>query len=219
MYKWFNLVNNKWENQSGFKVALKHSLKCNDPRNVGNIKLFTHVKTPKISRLPPHLLDCWHEKIVKLITTHPTISLLSGTDIISKTADFVAKTSNDTKILFDYEVSRHTITRKILEKGKAMKTFYLNLFLNMVNDSDCAMSGIVDYWTARQTFLQPYSGIIACGLNSSWEWGFFLLSLSKLDCEIAHTAKFTYDLFLKECSFDLIKSKDPFLYAPIMHPL
>ena len=68
----------------------------------------------------------------------------------------------------------------------------------MAQDPQCAISGIVDFWSARQTYLLPYGGIIACGLDQNWEWITFSLSIIDIDNNESHTAQFTYSFFVQE---------------------
>lgn len=65
----------------------------------------------------------------------------------------------------------------------------------MAQDPECAISGIVDFWSARQTYLLPYGGIIACGLDQSWEWITFPLSIINIDNNESHTVQFTHSFF------------------------
>ena len=62
----------------------------------------------------------------------------------------------------------------------------------MAQNPDCAISGIVDFWSARQTYLLPYGGIIACGIDQNWEWITFPLSIINIDNNESHTAQFAH---------------------------
>ena len=89
------------------------------------------------------------------------------------------------------------MTRSILKQGKLAKLQFQKLFQNMAQDPECAISGIVDFWSARQTYLLPYGGIIAFGLDQNWEWITFPLSIINIDNNESHTAQFTHSFFVR----------------------
>ena len=68
----------------------------------------------------------------------------------------------------------------------------------MAQNPDCAILGIVDFWSARQTYLLPYGGIIACGLDQNWKWITFPLSIINIDNNESHTAQFTHSFFVRK---------------------
>ena len=84
------------------------------------------------------------------------------------------------------------MTRPILKQGQLAKLQLQKLFQNMAQDPQYAISRIVDFWSARQTYLLPYGGIIACGLDQNWEWITFPLSIINIDKNESHIARFTY---------------------------
>lgn len=106
-------------------------------------------------------------------------------------------------------------TRSISEQGKLAKQQFLKLFQHMAQDPECAISGIVDFWSARQKYLLPYGGIIACGLDQNWEWITFPLSLINIDSSQSHTAQFTQSLYVNFLS-NLPHSPVRCLYALTM---
>ena len=57
---------------------------------------------------------------------------------------------------------------------------------------------IIDFWSARQTYLLSYGGNIACGLDQNWEWISFPLSIIDIDNNESHTAQFTHGFFVCE---------------------
>ena len=67
----------------------------------------------------------------------------------------------------NHATSRQTVTRSILKQEKLTKLQFQKLFQNMAQDPECAILGIVDFWSARQTYLLLYGGIIACGPDQS----------------------------------------------------
>ena len=73
-------------------------------------------------------------------------------------------------MISDHIISRQTVTHSILKQGQLAKLQFQKLFQNMAQDPQCTISGIVDFWSARQTYLMPYGGIIACGLDQNWKW-------------------------------------------------
>ena len=44
----------------------------------------------------------------------------------------------------------------------------------------------------------PYGGIIACGLDQSWKWITFPLSIIDIDKNESHSAQFTHSFFVRE---------------------
>ena len=84
------------------------------------------------------------------------------------------------------------------EPRKIGKLQFQKLFQNAAQNPDCAISGIVDFWSARQTYLLLYGGIIACGLDQNWEWITFPLSIINIDNNESRTAQFTQSFFVRE---------------------
>ena len=198
LYSWYKLVSEKWVNQSGYGVAIQHTMKCGSSGSSTNIKQFFESKQQEVPKPPPTLSNAWQQTVVELITSHPTVSILAGCDIICDAANFAARSTHAANKVYNYTVSRQTVTRSILEQGKLAKLQFQQLFRNMAQDPECAISGIVDFWSARQTYLLPYGGIIACGLDQNWKWITFPLSLLNIDSNQSHTAQFTNSFFARE---------------------
>ena len=55
LYTWYKLINGKWVNQSGYRVAIQHSMKCAS----GNIKRYLEAKQQEVPKLPPTLTNEW----------------------------------------------------------------------------------------------------------------------------------------------------------------
>ena len=138
------------------------------------------------------------KKVVELLTSHPTVSTSAGCDILCDATNFAARSTYAANKVYDYTVSRQTVTRSILKQGQLAKLQFQKLFQNMEQDPQCAISGIVDFWSAIQTYLLPYGGIIACGLDQNWEWITFPLSIIDIDDNESDTAQFTYSFFVQE---------------------
>ena len=63
--------------------------------------------------------------------------------------------------VYDCTISRQTVTCSILKQGQLAKFYLQKLFRNMAQDPQCAISGIIDFWLARQAYKLPYGGVIA----------------------------------------------------------
>ena len=138
------------------------------------------------------------KQLLNYLHQHPTVSISAGCDILCDAANFAARSTHAANKVYDYTISRQTVTRSILKQGKLAKLQFQKLFQNMAQDPQCAVSGIVDFLSARQTYLLPYGGIIACGLDQSWEWITFPLSIIDIDKNESHTAQFTHSFFVRE---------------------
>ena len=103
------------------------------------------------------------------------------------------------------------MTRSILNQGKSAKLQFQKLFQNMAQNPDCAISGIVAFWSTRQTYLLPYGGIIACGLDQNWEWITFPPSIINIDNNKSHIAQFTHSFFVREFLVELTTFSSPLL--------
>ena len=68
----------------------------------------------------------------------------------------------------------------------------------MAQNPECAISGIADFWSARQTYLLLYGGIIACGLDQNWQWITFPLFIINIDNNESHITQFTHSFFVRE---------------------
>ena len=197
LYAWYKLINGKWVNQSGYGVAIQHSIKCASGA-FGNIKRYFEVKQQEVPKPPPTLTKEWRKTVVELLTSHPTVSISVGCDILCDAANFAARSTYAVNKVYDYTKSRQTVTRSIFKQGKLAKLHFQKLLQNIAQDPQCAISGIVDFWSARQTYLLPYGEIIACGLDQSWEWITFPLSVINIDNNESHTALFTHSFFVRE---------------------
>ena len=164
----------------------------------GNIKRYFEAKQQEVPKPPPTLTNEWQKTVVELLTSHPTVSISTGCEILCDAANFAARSTHAANKVYDYTISRQTVTRSILKQEKLAKLQFQKLFQNMAQDPRCAISGIVDFWSARQTYLLPYGGIIACGLDQSWEWITFPLSITIIDKNESHTAQFTHSFFVRE---------------------
>ena len=192
LYTWYKLINGKWVNQSGYRVAIQHSIKCSASGASGNIKRYFEAKQQEVPKPPPTSTNEWRKTVVELLTSHPKVPISAGFDILCDAANFAARSTHAANKVYDYTISRQTVTRSILKQRKLAKLQLQKLFQNMAQDPQCAISGIVDFWSARQTYLLPYEGIIACGLDQSWEWITFPLSIIDTDNNKSHTAQFTH---------------------------
>ena len=141
-----------------------------------NINRFYETKQQEVTKLLPTLANVWQKPIVELITSHPTVYISAGCDIMCHAANFATRTTNAANKVYNYTISRQTVTRSLLKQGQLAKLQFQKLFQNMEQDPECAISGIAEFWSARQTYLLPYGGIFAYGLNQSWEWITFPLS-------------------------------------------
>ena len=164
----------------------------------GNIKRYFEAKQQEVPKPRPTLTNELQKTVVELLTSHQTVSISAGCDILCDAANFAARSTHAANKIYDYTISRQKVTRSILKQGKLAKLQFQKLFQNMAQDPQCAISGIVDFWSARQTYLLPYGGIIACGLDQSWEWITFPLSIIDIDKNESHIAQFTHSFFVRE---------------------
>ena len=107
----------------------------------------------------------WQKTVVELITSRPIVSTSAACDIICDVANSAARSTHPANKEYNYTISRQTVTRSVLKQGKLAKLQFQKLFQNMAQDPECAILGLVDFWSARQT----YRGIMAYGLDQSWE--------------------------------------------------
>ena len=150
LYTWYKLINGKWVNQSGYRVAIQNSMKCASG-TAGNIKRYFEAKQQEVPKPPPTVTNEWQKKVVELLTSHPTVSISAGCDILRDAANFSAGSTHAANKVYDHTISRQTVTRSILKQGQLAKLQFQKLFPNMAQDPKCAISGIVDFWSARQT--------------------------------------------------------------------
>ena len=90
LYSWYKLVNEKWVDQSGYGVAIQHSIKCGSAPST-NIKRSFEAKKQEVPKPLPALANAWQKTVVELITSHPTLFISAGCDIICDAANFAAR--------------------------------------------------------------------------------------------------------------------------------
>ena len=66
LYTWYKLINGKWVNQSGYRVATQHSMKCASGAS-GNIKRYFEPKQQEVPKSPPTLTNEWQKKLLNYL--------------------------------------------------------------------------------------------------------------------------------------------------------
>ena len=69
LYTWYKLFNGKWGDQSGYRVAIQHSMKCSSSAS-GNIKKYFEAKLQEVPKPQPALTNEWQKKVVELLNLH-----------------------------------------------------------------------------------------------------------------------------------------------------
>ena len=128
LFTWYKLINGKWVNQSGYRFAVQHRIKCAVSSASGNFKKYFEAKQQEVPKPPPTLTNESQKTVIELLTSHPTVSILAGCDILCDAANFAARSTHAASKVYDYTISRQTVTRSILKQKKLAKLQFQKLF-------------------------------------------------------------------------------------------
>ena len=102
--------------------------------------------------------------------------------------------SNPKKSLL-FDLSPGTISRHITCLGKSAEIGFVNRLKSFAFNEDCSVSGIIDFWSARQVYYRSYGAILATGIDSNWHWFSFPVSFFDIAHNQSHTAEFIFSQF------------------------
>ena len=165
----YDLAKKSWVNQSGLKAMRNHLISCKKSEsNVSmNVKKMIQSSESIAKRrcLEASSATNWKNFVVDTLAENPTVSISAYSRIVSKAANFSASITHSKGSLCDFSIGRTQLTGHLVKRGKESHTKLLSIFDSDKQRTDIGSTGIIDYWSARHTYLIPYGAVIVCGLD------------------------------------------------------
>ena len=98
-------------------------------------------------------------------------------------ANFTAAITHSKGSLSDFSIGRTQLTGHLVKRGKESHTELLSMFDTAKQRADFGLAGIIDYWSARHTYLISYCAVVVCGLDDNFNWFNFPIKLENLGKE------------------------------------
>ena len=215
MQIWYKYDSKKasWINQSGVKAMKNHIASCpkSDNGNSLDVKrlLQSHEPSSKRKCLDSKNAKNWKNFVVDQLANNPTVSISAHSRIVSDVANFSASLTHSRGSLFDFSIGRTQLTEHLIKRGKDSQIKLQMIFERAVQRVDFGVAGIIDYWSARHTYLIPYGALVACGLDNNFNWFHFPVRIDPMGNE-KKDACHTFEFVRNSVTTDKNKFANPF---------
>ena len=183
---WYRIdaMKKQWVNMSGMKAMKNHLITCGKSVSGKSMDVKKMLQSSE-SLSKRRCLDAknttnWKNFVVDTLAENPTVSVSAHSRIVSKVANFSAAVTHSKGSLFDFSIGRTQLTDHLVKRGNESHSKLQSIFQTAKQRVDFGIAGIVDYWSARHTFLIPYGAVIICGLDAKFNWFRFPIKLENL---------------------------------------
>ena len=173
MYKWSESQNRIYRNSNS--NILKHA-KC---RNKDQALLADFNK----ETLTAQLRTTFGRIYAKFLITHPTVSFLSGIEIMNDIANEVSNVVTRYKKNFDFNISRQYVTELVGQLGREKQQESIKFFQKFAEST----SLVIDHWTNSGT---NYIGVVANSVDQNLKIHRYVLAF-----EVASTDKSGHGIY------------------------
>ena len=199
----YDLAKKSWVNQSGLKAMKNHVISCGKSESSISMNVKKMIQSSesiaKRRCLEASVATNWKNFVVDTLADNPTVSISAHSRIVSKAANFSAAITHSKGSLYDFSIGRTQLTVHLVKRGKESHTKLLSIFDTAKQRADFGLAGIIDYWSARHTYLIPYGAVVVCGLDDDFNWFNFPIKLENLGKEkkdACHTFEFVLNSVL-----------------------
>ena len=209
----YELAKKSWVNQSGLKAIRNHLTLCKKSESSVSMNVKKMIQSSesiaKRRCLEASSATNWKNFVVDTLAENPTVSISAHSRIVSKAANFSAAITHSKGTLCDFSIGRTQLTDHLVQLGKESHAKLLSIFDTAKQRADIGLAGIIDYWSARHTYLIPYGAVVVCGLDDDFNWSNFPIKLENFGKE-KKDACHTFDFVLNSVLGDKNGFLNPF---------